>query len=534
MKPTPVNVLKAFAAFAPDPPAGTRQQRSGFDVDQWIAKYGVPVRRGPEPWPGGGAGTRRWHLAECINGHDDQAAFIVQFSNGALAAGCHHNSCKGLDWQEFREHYEPGYDREKGPDRRNPSAVQEDKPPRLTITTLSNVQPEKVKWLWPRRILMGKLTLLAGDPGLGKSYLMLDAAARISVGGMWPDGGDVPEGDVLIVTAEDALNDAVRPRLDLLEADVRRIHSIGISVREGDHEVGLSLTDHLMQIEAAIAEYRAVLLVLDPLLALMGRRTDTYKASEVRPILAQLAAVAERTGCAIVAIMHLNKRSGENNALYRLTASLDFGAAARSVLVVGKNPNDPQRRVFVSAKSNLSAPPEALGFHFMSDGIFAWEQGTLDIDAQTLLSSSILDSEKKDAVQEAEDFLMQVLGEDGQRTDLILNEAKQAGISPTTIRRAKLNIDVRAIRVSEGNQGRGYWKWQPPERSQGDHPPGIQGSDHLAKVQPVQAEIQASPQDDHNDRFVETHGNVANVPSPCGGETAATLKTRKMMERSRL
>jgi RecA-family ATPase len=102
--------------------------------------------------------------------------------------------------------------------------------PRLLVTTLSGVEPEEVNWLWPGRIPRGKTTLLAGDAGLGKSYLSLDIAARVSTGGTWPDGGDVAEGDVLIVTAEDGLADTVRPRLDNLGADVSRVHHIDVTV----------------------------------------------------------------------------------------------------------------------------------------------------------------------------------------------------------------------------------------------------------------------------------------------------------------
>ena len=107
--PTPVNLLKAFAAYAPDPPVGTRPESRGFDVDQSIAEHSVPVRRGPEPWPGGGNGARRWQLAGCINGHQDQAPYLIQLPNGAVSAGCHHDSCQGWGWKEFRRHYQPDY-----------------------------------------------------------------------------------------------------------------------------------------------------------------------------------------------------------------------------------------------------------------------------------------------------------------------------------------------------------------------------------------------------------------------------------------
>jgi putative DNA primase/helicase len=204
---------------------------------------------------------------------------------------------------------------------------------------------------------LGKLSIIAGDPGLGKSYLTLDVSARISLGGPWPDGGNAPQGNVLIISAEDGLEDTIRPRLDLLDADLSRIHAVSTTLRQGNQEVPFSLIDHLVQLEQAIIQHNAVLLVLDPVLAFTGKRTDTYKSSEVRAVLAPLATMADRTGCAVLAVLHLNKRSGELNSIYRLTASLDFAAAARSVLVVGKHPDDSNCRVLAPVKMNCRQCP---------------------------------------------------------------------------------------------------------------------------------------------------------------------------------
>ena len=408
--------------------------------------------------------------------------------------------------------------------------------PQLVITPLNGVSPQRVEWLWPQRIPVGKLTLLGGDPGLGKSYLTLDLASRISLGGPWPDGGDAPENNVLIVTAEDGLSDTVRPRLDLLDADVSRIYSIDITVKKGQQDEALSLDEHLGQIEETIASRHAGLLIIDPILAIMGRRTDTFKTSEVRPVLARLAGMAERTRCAVLAVMHLNKKSSEGNAIYRLTASLDFGAAARSVLIVGNNPDDPKRRVLVSAKSNLSAPPAALGFHFSERGDFVWEQETLDIDAQSLLSVP-QNSEKKGAMAEAESFLREVLGDGAQNAAQVYREAKEADISAITLRRARGRLGVLAVRTSKGNEGNGYWVWQLPENPEDDsQAPSGSGDDHLVNELPFQTEIQAFPQDGHGEHLAaqDSHAGpgddcLVGAPVRRDGESSNDPNSRKMI-----
>ena len=335
--------------------------------------------------------------------------------------------------------------------------------PELQIKTLADVVPEQVSWLWPRRIPNGKVTILSGDPGLGKSFLSLDIAARVSLGGPWPDDGTATQGDVLIVSAEDGLADTIRPRLDLLGADTSRIHAIGITLREGEKEVGLSLADHLVQIEAAVIQHRAILLIIDPLLAFTGRRTDTYKTSEVRPLLAAIASMAERTGCAILAIMHLNKRTGEGSAIYRISASLDFAAAARSVLLVGMLPNDLKKRALVSVKSNLSAPPEAISFHFTEDGCFAWG-GVVDVTVQALLAPPQRGDEEASVRDEPKAFLREVLASGPLEEKTVRKEANEKEISKRTLDRAKAELEVKSYRLSEsGKRGAGRWYWQLPE-----------------------------------------------------------------------
>src|SRR5688572_24106917 len=153
--------------------------------------------------------------------------------------------------------------------------------PVLDIKRLDTVTPEEGEWLWPRRIPRAKVSLLAGNPDLGKSYMSLDIAARISVGAPWPDGsGDAPKGRVAIVSAEDDTEDTIVPRLRLLGADLRRIRAFGMTVRRGDEREFLTLTAHLDDVVKELARVETTLLVVDPIKAFTGG-VDTHKEADV-------------------------------------------------------------------------------------------------------------------------------------------------------------------------------------------------------------------------------------------------------------
>ena len=343
--------------------------------------------------------------------------------------------------------------------------------PRLKVTTLSDVEPEEVNWLWPKRVARGKYTLLAGDAGLGKSYLSLDIAARVSVGGKWPDGGDVEQGTVLIVTAEDGKADTVRPRLDSLGADASRIHDIDLTVTTVGGSESLSFSKHIRLLEDEITKRDAVLLIIDPVTALVGG-SDTYKASDVRQMLTPVVSMAQRTGCAVLTIQHLNKRSFEHNALYRVSSSADFVAVARTGFLVAPHPDDDSLRVFAPIKSNLSAPADALGFRFVDD-VFSWESDPLDINVSGLLTPPP-SAEQRSVLEDAKEFLAEVLANGPVAVEQVEDEAENAGISKSTLRRAKRLLGVKSERVSGGNEGSGHWEWSLATR-----PPCV-NVEHLA------------------------------------------------------
>lgn len=320
------------------------------------------------------------------------------------------------------------------------------------LVRLADVRPEPVSWLWPGRIAAGKLALLVGDPGLGKSWITLDIAARVSAARPWPDGASsLPPGDVLLLSAEDGLADTIRPRLDALGADVSRVHHLAVQ-RAGEHERAVQLAD-VAVLERAIRDTRARLMIIDPVSAYLGS-TDSHRDAEVRSLMAPLAALAERTGVAILGVMHLGK-SANRPAVYRSVGSIAFTAAARIVLAVAADPKDDDRRIVAPVKSNLAAPPAALAYT-LADGRLTWEEDPVgDVDVDALLAGRPAERQKQ---SEAEAWLVEKLSGGPMLEREIEREAELENIARRTLRRAKDRLGVESARVGFGRGGQSYWR----------------------------------------------------------------------------
>jgi len=239
------------------------------------------------------------------------------------------------------------------------------------------VKPEPIRWLWPGRVPLGKLTLIVGDPGLGKSFLTLDLAARVSAGEPWPDapGAENTPGAVVLLSAEDDLADTIRPRLDAAGADVERVAALSIS----------SLQRDLPDLEKAMHDAPGVrLVVIDPITAYLAG-TDSHKNADVRSLLAPLAELAARHRVAVVAVSHLNKHVG-GSALYRAQGSLAFTAAARAVWLVAKDKADVGR--------------------------VAWEPDPVEANADEVLSIDPGAGHGRTDRDDAADWLREALGDD--------------------------------------------------------------------------------------------------------------------------
>jgi RecA-family ATPase len=316
----------------------------------------------------------------------------------------------------------------------------------LRVVCMADVEPEQVSWLWHPYIAIGKLTILEGDPGLGKSWLTCAIACAVSRGRGLPNAEPFKAGNVLMLSAEDGLGDTLRPRLDAVGADVRRIFAL--------NEPLTFDAAGLLRLEAAIIEHTPVLVIIDPLFAFTGGKVDIHRANECRAISAPLATIAERRGCAMLAVRHLGKSRGGGHALNAGIGSIDFTAAARSVLLVGRDPDEEQRRAVVQTKNNLAPHGEAIGYK-LEDSQFFWT-GASDLTAERILAAAS-DEGERSTITEAEDFLRTALSSGGRDSKAIKDEAKQAGISEATLRRAKARLKVQAKKV--GLPGSHFQKW---------------------------------------------------------------------------
>ncbi len=326
------------------------------------------------------------------------------------------------------------------------------------LVRLADVQPEEITWLWPGRIARGKLTLFVGDPGVGKSMLTMDLAARISRAATFPDGSHAPSGSVIILTAEDGLSDTVRPRLDAMEGDPSRVFVLTGVRTPGDSAPGyFQLTTDLSHLEHAITEHRVVLVVIDPLSAYLGEK-DSYKDAEVRRVLGPLALMAERTEVAVVGIMHLNKNE-QRKALYRALNSIAFVAAARAVFAVAEDHDAEGRVLFLPLKMNMASKPPGLAYRLDGPRI-VWDSEPVTADAESALRGADLPEERAERVQAVE-VLRELLQAGPMKAEAVKKEASVAGVSERTLYRAKAALRVKARRVG-GLGSAGWWEWELP------------------------------------------------------------------------
>jgi hypothetical protein len=303
---------------------------------------------------------------------------------------------------------------------------------------LADVAPERVAWLWQGRIPLGKVTLLEGDPGLGKSTLTLELAARVSRGA--PQEGDrvawEPAGAV-IVGAEDGLGDTLRPRLEAAGADLTRVAAFQL-------ERLPTLPDDLANVRAAMHAVGALLVVFDPLMAFLASGVDSYRDQDVRRVLRELAGLAAESGAAVVIVRHLTKQSG-TKALYRGGGSIGIAGAARSVLLVADHPERYGERVVAPVKSNLCAPPPALAFALepVADAVrIAW-RGTATFAADALVAPPIT-AEDSSAIGEALHFVERLLGNGPVAARVADRERKEVGVSDYAWKEARRRLGVEA------------------------------------------------------------------------------------------
>lgn len=337
----------------------------------------------------------------------------------------------------------------------------------LDSKVLASVEPEPVSWLWPGRIARGKLNLIIGEPGVGKTFFYMDLAARITRGMPWPDGGDAPVGSVLMVTSEDGLADTLRPRLDLLGGDPARV-IVARNAVTMDEAHPFSLETDLTQLRAELAQRPEIIMTaFDPLSAYLGAR-DSYKDAEIREILTPLAALAEEANVALLGILHLTK-AAQRRILMRAQGSIAFVAQARVVLAVGLNPDDENERVVVTVKNNLVKAPPALSFRL--DNGLAWGATPRNGKPEELLAQD--EPESRSMLRErreAMDFLQRELANGPVSSTTVKADARACGIAERTLFRAKRDVGVQTD-TAKDQQGRARWFWRwPTDEERITHP----------------------------------------------------------------
>ena len=326
--------------------------------------------------------------------------------------------------------------------------------PNLKLINMEQIEIEKIGWLLYPFIPFGKVTIVQGDPGEGKTTMVLQIIAKLTKGeAVLPSGSDEPALEaktvdlepvnVIYQTAEDGLGDTIKPRLLSAGADCSRVMVID------DNDQALTMMD--ARLEEAIIQTKARLVVLDPIQGFLGTDVDMHRANEIRPLMKRVAVLAEKYHCAIILIGHMNKNSNGKSS-YRGLGSIDFQAAARSVLIVGRIKNEPEIRVVCHVKSSLAPEGKSIAFRLDKDTGFEWI-GEYDISADDLLSGD----NRGQKIHEAKEFLKEILVSGSVAQTKVAEEAESRGIKKKTLWNAKKELEIESVKI--GNQ----WFWMLPE-----------------------------------------------------------------------
>ncbi|MBA7528324.1 hypothetical protein ES705_20507 [subsurface metagenome] len=354
---------------------------------------------------------------------------------------------------------------------KTPAFVPKETGSRIIVKRLSDVEPVPVQWLWFPRFALGKVSLLVGNPGVGKSFMSLDMAARISTGALWPDNDNLPDdanraqkGSCLLLTAEDGLADTVRPRLDKMEADCSRVFAIQGSFWESEKESSdfpsedetcrpdfFNLLRDVDLLENKVKQLGDVkLIIIDPLDAYYGTRADTHQNALVRAVLGSLAELAERQCVCIIGISHLRKSSADL-AMYRVMGSIGQIAHARTAWVIQPDKENKDRRRLLCLKNNLCREQPGLAFQ-INDGRVEYESGVITETADEAFED---ESNQGPSVQVAIEFLDEYFAREPEPLAIEIRKAAyKSGISNRTLERAKAKMEIESKQYPYG------WRWK--------------------------------------------------------------------------
>jgi hypothetical protein len=353
----------------------------------------------------------------------------------------------------------------------------------LIVERASDIQPEKIDWLWPGRIARGKHTTIAGDPGTGKSQAMLSIAAAFTTGGILPcNEGRAPLGNVIVLAAEDGIADTIVPRLLAAGADLERVSILVATRNENGATQSFNLQADLDLLEKKIAEIGDVCLVcIDPISSYLGK-VDSHKNAELRAVLEPIGRMAERQRVAMLSITHFNKSGAgtPTKALYRFIGSIAFTAAPRVAFVVADDPDNKDRRLLLHGKNNLAPTPQGLAYRLMQTLVgeqedivasyVAWESEPVSTTADEALGGG--NNSDPTATDDAIEFLEAILANGPVAVSDVEKEAREAGYlkpdqpisqsKPFRSARRELRIKPSKAGMHEG------WVWALPAHAEDD------------------------------------------------------------------
>lgn len=396
--------------------------------------------------------------------------------------------------------------RNTGVSKEEAAAFMQDAQTGAVVRCISDIPAQKLRWLWPGRIPLGKLTLFAGDPGLGKSFVTLDIVARVTRGTDWPDARtNTKPGSAIILSAEDDPADTIRPRLEAAGADLSKIHILEAVRRIKPN--GESVLDHFslqnditaLQ-DAAVSLNDVSLIVIDPISAYLGG-TDSHVNSKVRALLAPLATISQTLRIAVLAVDHLSKSN--RPAIYRPNGSIAFTAAARAVWFFAKDMDDPVQRLMLPGKLNLAPEQTGLGYTLKENdhGMVAvvWG-GPVTMSADSVLQTEAM--EERSERMEAMDWLREQLSSGSVSASQLRKDANSAGLSWITVRRAKDALGIAPCK----NSFAGGWSWELPApedahsedaHSEDAHPHDTQVSTFEQAIENINVNGNRAAQDAH-------------------------------------
>jgi hypothetical protein len=473
-------------------PTSTEPHRT-FDLAGFLSRLGIHYEQDLHE------GADRFKLDHCPFNleHSKGEAAIFQRSTGAIGFKCQHNSCADKTWQDVRTLIDGPKEARRGrqadagapamadgqPDAGN--ALVGESESHIAYRRVSEIQAKPIRWLWQGRIARGKVSMLAGNPGLGKSQVTVSMAAVVSTGGTWPvDLTPCERGHVIFLSAEDDPADTIRPRLEAAGADLSRVFILDAVVESYLSDGGkvvraFNLAKDMARLGEMLAEIGNVaLIVIDPITAYLGE-ADSHKNAEIRALLSPLSDLASRHGTAVVCVSHLNK-SGGGEALMRVTGSMAFVAAARAAFIVAKDQENEARRLFLPLKNNIGNDQTGLAFAVQSAqvksaaGLIETSRVMWEAEAVTVTADEAMiqqgDPEERSAVEDARQFLTGLLTDGSISSKQIRADAEGAGYSWRTIQRAQKALGIEAVK--EGMKGQWVWRLAGPSgREDRQEPP---------------------------------------------------------------